>query len=139
MKWGKYMTVLIVEDTAILRKILRDILVEFCGIPTEDIYEAADGEKAITEYERLKPDVVFLDIAMPKLNGKEAIKMLRAINPPARIIMCTSSREEHDVMECIRAGAKDYLAKPLQPQRVKEAIIKVAADMDPSVLPDAIK
>jgi len=133
------MTVLIVEDTAILRKILKDILGEFCEIPLGEIYEAVDGEKAVKEYERVKPDVVFLDIAMPKLNGKDAIKQIRQIDPNARIIMCTSSREEHDVMECIMAGAKDYLVKPLQPQRVKEAIIKVTADMDKSLLPDKLK
>ena len=133
------MTVLIVEDTAILRKVLRDILGEFCGIQSEFIYEASDGMKAISEYDRVRPNIVFLDINMPKLNGKNAIGQLIQIDPNARIIMCTSSREESDVRECITAGAKDYLVKPLEPRRVKEAVIKVTADMDKNILPEMLR
>ena len=133
------MTVLIVEDTAILRKVLRDILGEFCGIQSDFIYEASDGVKAISEYSRIQPNVVFLDINMPKLNGKDAIGQILQVDPAARIIMCTSSREENDVRECVLAGAKDYLIKPLQPQRVKEALIKVTADMDSKLLPEMLR
>jgi len=133
------MTVLIVEDTAILRRVLKDILMEFCGIPSENIFEAADGMIALREYQRIGPTVVFLDISMPKLNGKETIRQLREIDPDAKIIMCTSSREEHDVKECIIAGAKDYLAKPLQPPRVREAVMKVMAGTDQKLLPEKLR
>ncbi|MCL1844697.1 MAG: response regulator [Defluviitaleaceae bacterium] len=119
------MKVMVVEDTAILRKILRDILKEFCGVADGDIHEAEDAIKAIRSYKIIKPDIVFLDIAMPEINGKKAIGQLLTLDPDANIIMFTGSRDANDVVECISAGAKDYLTKPLQPQRVQEAIRKI--------------
>ncbi|MCL1878608.1 MAG: response regulator [Defluviitaleaceae bacterium] len=119
------MTVMIVEDTAILRKVMRNILKEFCGMRDEDIHEAEDAIKAIKSYKIVNPDIVFLDIAMPEINGKKAIGQLLTVDPGANIIMFTGSRDANDVIECINAGAKDYLTKPLQPQRVKEAVQKI--------------
>jgi two-component system chemotaxis response regulator CheY len=133
------MTVMIVEDTAILRKIMRDILKKFCGMDDKDIHEAEDGLKAIKQYKIVKPDIVFLDIAMPNLNGKKAIAQLLTIDPKANIIMFTGSRDEQDVLECISAGAKDYLVKPLSPARVQDAVKNVMLNSAPDKLPDVLK
>ena len=116
------MTVMVVEDTAILRKIMRDILIQYCDILDEDIYEAEDGVKALQQYKIVRPDLVFLDIAMPYMNGKTAIKEILDIDAKARIIMFTGSRDGRDVQECVSAGAIDYLVKPLNPNRVKVAV-----------------
>jgi two-component system chemotaxis response regulator CheY len=132
------MRVMIVEDTAILRKIMRDILKEFCGINDADIYDAEDALKAIKEYKIVRPDIVFLDIAMPIINGKKAISQLLTVDENANIIMFTGSRDEQDVFDCIAAGAKDYLVKPLSPTRVQDAVRKVILASDPSKLPDIL-
>jgi two-component system chemotaxis response regulator CheY len=118
------MTILIVEDTAILRKILKDILKTTCNINPNQIFEANNALKAINDYKRIKPDVVFMDIGMPKLNGKEAVRELLAVDKNAYIVMCTGSRKLRDVKDCVYAGARDYLVKPLDPQRVKLALKK---------------
>lgn len=118
------MTVLVVDDTSILRSILRDILVEYCGVSRRNIFEAADGMQALAEYKRLKPDIVYLDIAMPNLNGIETVRKILAIDPNAKIVMCTGSGGESVVKECVRAGAMDYLVKPLSPSRVAVSVEK---------------
>jgi len=132
------MNVMVVEDTAILRKVMRGMLKEFCGMAVENIFEAEDAKTAIEMYKRVYPDVVFLDITLPEMNGKKAIGELLLIDPDARIVMFTNSRSENDVLECISAGAKDYLTKPIQPERIKDSIKKVLAGTS-VVLPDALK
>ena len=121
------MTVLIVDDTAILRSVLKDILADFCDIQRRNIHEAADGLQALTEYRRIYPDIVFLDIAMPNLNGIDAVKRIKEIDSSARIVMCTSAGGQSVVKECMRAGALDYLVKPLAPERVVSSVKKVIA------------
>ena len=120
------MTALIIDDTQILRRVLSEILVEFCGITAPNIFEASDGEEGLKEYKRLKPNVVFLDIAMPKLDGIETIQKMLDVDPGANIIMCTAASQKHLVQQCIRAGAKDYLLKPLAPERVAVAVKRVS-------------
>ncbi|MCL1882811.1 MAG: response regulator [Defluviitaleaceae bacterium] len=133
------MTVMIVEDTAILRKIMRDILKEFCGMADSDIHDAEDAIKAIRNYKIIKPDIVFLDISMPKINGKMAIGQILTVDPNANIIMFTGSRGEKDVKECILAGAKDYLVKPLSPKRVQEAVRNVMGSAGKDKLPKILR
>jgi two-component system chemotaxis response regulator CheY len=131
------MKVLIVEDTAILRRIMKDILKEYCGLTDEDIYEAEDGLEAIKVYKVVEPDIVFLDISMPIINGKKLLKHLLIIDPDALVVMFTGSRDEEDVFDCITAGAKDYLTKPLSAKRVQKAICKLITD--PDKLPEILR
>ena len=119
------MTVMVVDDTSILRRVLSDILVEFCDVPRQNIYEAVDGMEALSEYKRVRPDMVFLDIAMPKLSGLDVVKQILQIDPSANIIMCTAAGHRDVVKECVYAGAKDYLVKPLQPERVVDSVRKI--------------
>ena len=118
------MSILVVDDTSIMRFILKDVLVKYCRIKPHDIHEAAGGIEAIEKYRILKPKIVFLDITMPDKDGITVVKELVQLDPEARIIMCTSSTGRKDVVECIRSGAIDYIIKPPQPDRVAAAIRK---------------
>ena len=119
------MTVLIVDDAGIMRMILKDILVKFAGLNTKNIHEAADGMEAVQKYQEIKPDLVFLDIAMPDMDGITAVKKIINKDPSAKIIMCTSSSDQSDILDCIGAGAKDYIKKPPRPERVMQAYAKI--------------
>lgn len=108
-------TVLIVDDVAFVRKTLATILVEG-GFDV--IGEAASGTDAIEQFHRLKPDVVTMDIVMPKMSGIEATRKIIKGNPEAKIVMVSAMGQESLVMESIHAGAKDYILKPFSADEV---------------------
>lgn len=114
--------VLIVDDAAFMRMMIKDIL-EKNGF--EVIGEANNGLKAVEIYKKEKPDVVTMDITMPDMDGIEAVKAIRAFDPAAKVIMCSAMGQQTMVMDAIRAGARDFIVKPFQPDRVLEAIRKV--------------
>lgn len=115
--------VLVVDDTAFMRMSLRNVL-EKNGY--EVVGEAADGEEAVAKYKELKPDVVTMDITMPKKDGITAIKEIIAEDPDAKVIVCSAMGQKPMVIEALSAGAKDFLVKPFQPGRVIEALNRVA-------------
>ncbi|NLV91984.1 MAG: response regulator [Firmicutes bacterium] len=115
--------VLIVDDTAFMRMSLRNVL-EKNGYEVVD--EAANGEEAVEKYLVTKPDVVTMDITMPKKDGITAIKEIMALDPNARIVVCSAMGQKPMVIEALSAGAKDFLVKPFQPERVIDALDKVA-------------
>jgi two-component system chemotaxis response regulator CheY len=78
-------------------------------------------------FKQLKPDVVTMDITMPEMDGLQALKEIRAIDPTANVVMCTAMGQKSMVVDAIQAGAKDFIVKPFQPGRVIEAISKLAA------------
>jgi len=121
------MKVLIVDDTSILRLVLKDVMVKSCGINKDDVFEADNGRTAVEEYKRQRPDVVFLDIAMPDYDGKYVIGELLSFDPFAKVVMCTSSNDKSDIETFFTVGAIDYIIKPPQPDRVKAAFAKVTA------------
>ena len=129
METKKDLKILIVDDVKIMRKTLKDILAEHCGIDPKNLVEADDGADAIYMYEQTRPDVVFLDISMPDMNGREVIEKLKQIDPEPIIIMCSGSGDKKSVIECIRAGAKDYVKKPATRERVQDAISKIESDV----------
>lgn len=114
--------VLIVDDAAFMRMMIKDILVkngfEISG-------EAPNGLKAVELYKADKPDIVTLDITMPEMDGIQALKEIRAYDPGAKVIMCSAMGQQAMVMEAIKSGAKDFIVKPFQAERVLEAIKKV--------------
>ena len=114
--------VLIVDDAAFKRMMIKDIL-EKNGY--EIAGEAANGAIAVEMYNKEKPDVVTMDITMPDMDGIEAVKNIRANDPNAKIIMCSAMGQQSMVMDAIKAGAKDFIVKPFQPDRVLEAVKKV--------------
>jgi len=88
----------------------------------EVVGEAENGIKAVELYRELKPDVVTMDITMPEMDGIAAVKAIRQIDPNARIIMCSAMGQQMMVMEAIQAGAKDFIVKPFQQDRVLQAL-----------------
>ncbi|KAJ53492.1 two-component system chemotaxis response regulator CheY [Clostridium tetanomorphum] len=114
--------VLIVDDAAFMRMMIKDIL-EKNGF--EVIGEANNGLKAVELYKKERPDVVTMDITMPDMDGIQAVKEIKAMDPGAKIIMCSAMGQQTMVMDAIKAGAKDFIVKPFQPDRVLEAIKKV--------------
>lgn len=111
--------VLIVDDASVIRLRIKNALVEG-GF--EIAGEAADGKKAVAMYEQLKPDVVTMDIVMPGMNGVDALKEILRINPDARVIMITALDQKDKLMEAVLAGAKDYIVKPFEDERIVSAV-----------------
>ncbi len=110
--------VLVVDDAIFMRTMISDILkkgeFEVCG-------EGATGAEAVEQYQKLKPDLVIMDIIMPDMGGIEAVKAIMQIDPNARILMCSAMGQQALVVEAIQAGARDFVVKPFQPSRVLEA------------------
>lgn len=116
--------VLVVDDAAFMRMMIKDILRKG---GYEVVGEAEDGSKAIDRYRELKPDLVTMDITMPDMDGISAVKEIRKVDPNALIIMCSAMGQQAMVIDAIQAGAKDFVVKPFQPERVLEAVRKVLA------------
>ena len=114
--------ILLVDDAAFMRMMLKNTLTQ-AGYT--DLYEAEDGLKAEEVYQAEKPDLVFMDITMPNQDGLETLKKIKAADPDATIVMCSAMGQQSMVMDAIRAGAKDFIVKPFQAERVLEAIKKV--------------
>jgi two-component system chemotaxis response regulator CheY len=105
-----------------MRTLLKNIL--FTGGHTI-VGEAGDGEEAVARYKELKPDLVTMDIVMPKQNGIEALKAIKQIDPAAKVIMCTAVGQEQMVKLAIKSGAKGYIVKPFQAPKVLEEVKNV--------------
>ncbi|MGN1400546.1 MAG: response regulator [Bacillus sp. (in: firmicutes)] len=114
--------ILIVDDAAFMRMMIKDILVKN-GFDV--VGEAADGLQAVEKYKELLPDLVTMDITMPEMDGITALKEIKAINPSAKVIMCSAMGQQAMVIDAIQAGARDFIVKPFQADRVLEAIGKV--------------
>lgn len=114
--------ILIVDDAAFMRMMIKDIL-------TKNGYtvvgEAENGIKAVEKYKELNPDLVIMDITMPEMDGIQAVKQIKALNSAAKIIMCSAMGQQAMVIESIQAGARDFIVKPFQAERVIEAVRKV--------------
>jgi two-component system chemotaxis response regulator CheY len=113
--------VLIVDDAAFMRKMLGDVLAKGGH---EVIGEGANGTEAITQYQALRPDIMTLDITMPEKDGLAALREILTLEPSAKIVMCSALGQESKVLEAIKSGAKDFVVKPFQPDRVLDAIGK---------------
>jgi len=116
------MNILIVDDLAFMRMVLKDI-VEKAGFRV--VAMATDGEEAIQMYQDKRPDVVILDITMPKMDGITALKRILKIDPNAKVIMCSALGQQRLIVEAIKIGAKDFIVKPFQPERIINSIKKV--------------
>lgn len=114
--------ILICDDAAFMRMMIKDIL-------TKNGYniagEAENGVKAIEKYAETKPDLVLMDITMPEMDGIQALKKIKGADPNACIIMCSAMGQQAMVIEAIQSGAKDFIVKPFQAERVLEAVKKV--------------
>lgn len=113
--------VLIVDDAAFMRMMIKDILAKN---GYEIVGEAENGQIAIEKYKDVKPDLVTMDITMPEMDGIAAVKEIVSFDSAARVIMCSAMGQQAMVIDAIQAGAKDFIVKPFQPERVLEAVSK---------------
>ena len=113
--------IMIVDDAIFMRMKLKDIL-EKNGY--EVVAEAQNGADAIEKYRAERPDIVTMDITMPEMDGIEALKGIKRIDPSAKVIMCSAMGQQAMVIDAIQAGARDFIVKPFQPNRVIEAVQK---------------
>ena len=114
--------VLIVDDAAFMRMMIKDILSKN---GYEVVGEAENGQKAVEKFQELKPDLTTMDITMPEMDGITAVKEIQKIDANAKVIMCSAMGQQAMVIEAIQCGARDFIVKPFQPDRVLEAVRKV--------------
>ena len=114
--------ILICDDAAFMRMMIKDIL-------TKNGYnvvgEAENGKVAVDKYAELSPDLVLMDITMPEMDGIQALKKIKEVDGGANVIMCSAMGQQAMVIEAIQNGAKDFIVKPFQADRVLEAVKKV--------------
>ena len=113
---------MICDDAAFMRMMIKDIL-------TKNGYnvagEAENGLSGVEKYKELNPDLVLMDITMPEMDGIQALREIKKVDPNASVIMCSAMGQQAMVIESIQAGAKDFIVKPFQADRVIEAVKKV--------------
>jgi len=118
-------TIMIVDDASFMRAVLKKIVLQ---AGHEVVAEAGSGDDAIAQYQTSKPDLVLMDIIMPPgpkaKDGIEALKHIIASDPSAKVVMCSSMGQQSLIVEAIKSGAKDFVIKPFQPQKVIEALTK---------------
>jgi len=113
--------ILVVDDAAFMRLMLKGILSKN---GYEIVGEAENGQEAVEKYRSLSPDLVTMDITMPIMEGVEAVRHIKKLDPNAKIIMCSAMGQQTMVVESLQAGAKDFIVKPFQEERVLESIRK---------------
>lgn len=113
--------ILVVDDAAFMRMMIKDILGKN---GYEVVGEAENGAKAVEKYQELRPDLTTMDITMPEMDGITAVKEIRKLDPAAKVIMCSAMGQQAMVIEAIQSGARDFIVKPFQPDRVLEAVRK---------------
>ncbi len=114
--------VLITDDAAFMRMMIKNILTKN---GYDVVGEAENGAIALQMYKELKPDLVTMDITMPEMDGIQGVKAIRTVDPNANIVMCSAMGQQSMVMEAIQAGAKDFIVKPFQQDRILQAIERV--------------
>jgi len=114
--------ILVVDDAAVIRLMLKKILE---SDEYEVVGDAGTGMEAVAKYQELKPDLVTMDITMPDMDGIQAVKEIRKIDPEAKIVMCSAMGQKMMVLEAIEAGAANFIVKPFDEPKVKEVLKKV--------------
>lgn len=115
--------ILVADDASFMRTVLKDILKQN-GL-SNDILEAPDGVDAVRQYIQHKPDLVTMDVNMPKADGIQALKGIIKVNPKAKVVMVTSVEQKHIVQDAIKSGARDYIIKPFDRGNVSLVLNKV--------------
>lgn len=113
--------ILVVDDAAFMRLRLRSIL-EGAG---HTVTEAANGVQAVEAYRRDTPDLVFMDITMPEMDGLAALRAIRQAHGDAAVVMCSAVGQQSIVLDSVQSGARDFIVKPFQPERVLETVVRI--------------
>jgi two-component system chemotaxis response regulator CheY len=119
--------ILVADDASFMRQMIREI-VEMEG--HEVVAEASDGIEAIDQFKNHHPDVVTMDIVMPRRSGIDAVKAIIEFDPSARVVMCSALGQETLVTEALQAGARDFIVKPFKPDAVVNTLKKVLEKED---------
>ena len=123
--------ILICDDAAFMRMMIKDILSKN-GYNV--VGEAENGAIAVEKYSETNPDLVLMDITMPEMDGIQALKKIKEKDPNASVIMCSAMGQQAMVIESIQAGAKDFIVKPFQADRVLEAVKKVVGQYGSGII-----
>ncbi len=115
-------TVLVVDDTLFMRTAISNMLQEW-GL--EVVAQAANGKEAVAMYKEHSPDLVTMDLTMPVMSGLDALKIIIQDDPEAKIIMITALGKQQNIVEALESGAKDFITKPFQPEKLKEVVFNV--------------
>jgi len=113
--------ILIVDDAKFMRVRCARILTE----NNYDVIEAENGIQAIEKYQSESPDAVLMDISMPEMDGLNALRAIRELDPSARVAMLTAMGQQNVVIEAIKSGAKDFIVKPFEPDRILKSLSKL--------------
>ena len=111
--------IMLVDDAAFMRMMIKNTLVK-SGY--SDFIEAQDGAEAVKKYGEEKPDLVIMDITMPNMDGLQALKKIREEDPEAKVVMCTAMGQESMVLDAIKSGAKDFIVKPFNAERITQTV-----------------
>jgi two-component system chemotaxis response regulator CheY len=113
--------IMVVDDAAFMRMRCVRLLKEH----GYEVVEAENGQQAVKLYQQVRPDAVLMDITMPEMDGLQALKAIREVDPSARVAMVTAMGQQAMVIEAIKSGAKDFVLKPFEPARVLAAVKKM--------------
>ena len=119
--------VLIVDDSKTSRKILTDVLTRM-GL--EVIGEAVNGEEGFLKYKELRPDIVTMDITMPVMNGLESLLLIKHEDENAKVVMITAAGQKNNLMQAVKAGAEEFLTKPLEEEEIRRVIGEISAKLE---------
>ncbi|MCI1930544.1 MAG: response regulator [Clostridia bacterium] len=114
--------ILLVDDASFMRMMIKDALMKN---GYSDLYEASDGVEAVSKYSEIKPDLVIMDITMPNMDGLDALKAIKKIDPNANVVMCSAMGQEAMVIDAIKSGARDFIVKPFKPERILKTVSSV--------------
>lgn len=114
--------ILLVDDAAFMRMTIKNCLSK-AGYT--NLMEASDGEIAVETYKNEKPDLVIMDITMPNKDGIQALQAIKAMDPNAKVVMCSAMGQETMVVEAIQLGALDFIVKPFKPDRILQTVTKI--------------
>lgn len=120
-------TVLIVDDSKTSRKMLGDVLKDM-GL--EVVGEAVNGEEGFLKYKELKPDIVTMDITMPVMSGLESLLLIKHENADAKVVMITAAGQKNNLMAAVKAGAEEFLTKPLEESEIRRVLGEIAAKLE---------
>lgn len=120
-------TVLIVDDSKTSRKMLGDVL-KSMGL--EVVGEAVNGEEGFLKYKELKPDIVTMDITMPVMSGLESLLLIKHENADAKVVMITAAGQKNNLMAAVKAGAEEFLTKPLEESEIRRVLGEIAAKLE---------
>ncbi len=120
-------TVLVVDDSKTSRKILIDVLTRM-GL--EVIGEAVNGEDGFLKYKELRPDIVTMDITMPVMNGLESLLLIKHEDENAKVVMITAAGQKNNLMQAVKAGAEEFLTKPLEEEEIRRVIGEISAKLE---------